>query len=172
MEKDKYLEYLIEEYSDMVYRLAMSRTRKKEASEDVYQEVFLRIAKKLPEFENKEHEKAWLIRVTINCSKNILMDKFTKHTAGEELCTCQSECNSSLQNEMLPDKSDEKNDLYYAVLDLPLKYRTVIHLFYYEGYKIEEISRMLKIKESTIKSQLLRAREMLKVKVKGGIEDG
>ena len=76
---NKYMEYLIEEYSDMVYRLAMSRTRKKENSEDVYQEVFLRLAKKLPEFESKDHEKAWIIKVTINCSKNILSSKFSKH---------------------------------------------------------------------------------------------
>jgi len=69
--RNEYLEYLVETYSDTVYRLAMSRTRNKETSEDVYQEVFLRLAKKIPEFENEIHEKAWIIRVTINCSKNI-----------------------------------------------------------------------------------------------------
>ena len=71
----------------------------------------------------------------------------------------------------IPDKSDEKHDLYYAVLGLPLKYRTVIHLFYYEGYKIEEISRILEINDNTVKSQLSRAREKIRVKMEGGFED-
>jgi len=75
-----------------------------------------------------------------------------------------------LQDEMQSNTAD-KHDIYYAVLDLPLKYRTVIYLFYYEGYKIEEISKILEMKESTIKSQLMRAREKLKTKVKGGFED-
>ena len=156
--QNQYMEYLIEEYSDMVYRLAMSRTRNKEASEDVYQEVFFRIAKKRPEFADKEHEKAWLIRVTINCSKNILGDKFMKHNVAEINASCQDD-------ETFPDRNDEKNDLYYAVLELPLKDRTVIYLFYYEGYKIEEISKILKLNENTVKAQLSRARQKLKEKM-------
>ena len=162
-DKDKYLKYLIEEYSDMVYRLAMSRTRKKENSEDVYQEVFLRLSKKLPIFESKEHEKSWIIRVTINCSKNVLGSKHIKYNV---------ELDENIHDDvMAQDRSDEKNDIYYAVLGLPLKYRTVIHLFYYEGYKIEEISKILKVKENTIKSQLVRAREKLKTKIEEGFKD-
>ena len=88
--RNEYLEYLIETYSNTVYRLAMSRTRNKEASDDVYQEVFLRLAKQIPEFANEEHEKAWIIRVTINCSKNILGDKFTKHNVREDLISAQA----------------------------------------------------------------------------------
>jgi len=155
--RNEYLEYLIETYSDTVYRLAMSRTRKKETSEDVYQEVFLRLAKKIPEFDSEEHEKAWIIRVTINCSKNILGDKFASHNIGEGALSDPGTCGQvPLQ---------DSHDIYYAVLNLPLKYRTVIYLFYYEGYKIEEISRILKVKESTIKSQLMRAREKLRIKI-------
>jgi len=155
--KNEYLEILVDKYSDMVYRLAMSRTRNKEISEDVYQEVFLRLAKKCPDFENENHEKAWLIKVTINCTKNILAGKWLKNT--EEL------------TEELAFSDPEKHDVYYAVMELPLKYRTIIHLFYYEGYKIEEISKILHINENTIKSQLSRAREKLKVKIEGGFGD-
>ena len=151
--RNEYLEYLIETYSDTVYRLAMSRTKRKETSDDVYQEVFLRLAKKIPEFENEEHEKAWIIRVTINCSKSILGDKFVKH-------------NSPIQDEIQAN-DEQKSEIYYAVLNLPLKYRTVIYLFYYEGYKIEEISKILKVNENTVKSQLMRARN----KLKGGFFD-
>lgn len=153
----EYLEYLIDKYSDMVYRLAITRTRNKEESQDIYQEVFLRLSKKIPEFENSEHEKAWIIRVTINCSKNFLTTNFRKSCLELE--------------EEIPFETPEKSSIYYAVLDLPQKYRTIIHLFYYEGYKIEEISKMLKINSNTIKSRLVKAREKLKSKMEGGFED-
>lgn len=156
-DKNKYLEKMIEKYSDMVYRLALTRTKSKENSEDVYQEVFLRLSKKLPNFESEEHEKAWLIRVTINCSKNLLSSKFLKYK--EEL------------KDDITFETKERHDIYYAVQELPLKYRTIIHLYYYENYKINEISKILNIKENTIKSNLSRAREKLKQKVEGGIEE-
>lgn len=147
--KNQYLEKMINKYSDMVYRLAFVRTKTKENSEDVYQEVFLRLSRKLPTFKSEEHEKAWLIRVTINCSKNLLNSKFLKNTL--EI------------NEEIFFETEERHDIYYAVQELPLKDRTVIHLYYYENYKISEISKILKVKENTVKSQLSRAREKLKL---------
>lgn len=147
--KNKYLEKMIEKYSNMIYRLALVRTKTKENAEDVYQEVFLRLAKKMPEFESEEHEKAWLIRVTINCSKNLLSSKFLNNT--EEL------------KEDISFKTEERHEIYYAVQKLPLKYKTIIHLYYYENYKINEISKILKMKENTVKSYLARAREKLKM---------
>ena len=80
LNKEKYLEMMIEKYSDMVYRLALTRTKSKENSEDVYQDVFFRLSRKMPDFESEEHEKAWLIKVTINCSKNVLNSAFLRHT--------------------------------------------------------------------------------------------
>ena len=154
---NKYLEKMIEKYSNMIYRLALVRTRTKENSEDVYQEVFLRLARKMPTFESEEHEKAWLIRVTINCSKNLLNSKFLKNTA-------------ELKEEIVFE-TKERHDIYYAVQELPLKYRTVVHLHYYENYKINEISKILGIKENTVKSHLARAREKLKNAMEGGIEN-
>ena len=155
--KNEYLEKMIDKYSNMIYRLALIRTKTKENSEDVYQEVFLRLAKKMPNFENEEHEKAWLIRVTINCSKNILNSKFVKNTT--EL------------KEDIVFTTKERHDIYYAVQQLPLKYRTIIHLYYYENYKIKEICKMLKMKENTVKSRLSRAREKLKIEMEGELEN-
>ena len=157
MDKNKYLESMIEKYSDMVYRLALTRTKSKENSEDVYQEVFLRLYRKLPKFESEEHEKAWLIRVTINCSKNLLNSSFFKNTTNLE--------------EEISFENKERHDIYYAVQSLSLKYRTIIYLYYYEGYRINEISKILKINENTVKTRLSRAREDLKQKIEGGIED-
>lgn len=155
--RNKFLEETIEKYSNMVYRLAMARTRNIETSEDIYQEVFLRLARKMPEFENEEHKKAWLIRVTINCTKTILNSSFLKHRA--EL------------DENLSFETPERHDIYYAVFKLPIKYRTVVHLYYYENYSIKEISKILKVNENTIKSRLSRARKELEKFIKGGIED-
>ena len=155
--KNQFLEETVEKYSNMVYRLAMARTRNIETSEDVYQEVFLRLARKMPEFESEEHKKAWLIRVTINCSKSILNSSFIKHRADLD--------------ENLSFETPERHDIYYAVLNLPIKYRTVIHLYYYENYSIKEISKILQLNENTIKSRLSRARQKLEKTVKGGIEN-
>ncbi len=157
LNKNEFLEQTIEKYSNMVYRLAMARTRNIETSEDVYQEVFLRLARKMPEFESEEHKKTWLIRVTINCSKSILNSSFIKHRADLD--------------ENLSFETPERHDIYYAVLNLPIKYRTVIHLYYYENYSIKEISKILKLNENTIKTRLSRARQKLEKTVKGGIEN-
>ena len=62
---------------------------------------------------------------------------------------------------------EEKSEVFYAVMELPVKYRTVVHLYYYEDYSVKEISKILKLKEATVKTQLRRARELLKQKLKG-----
>lgn len=157
LNKEKYLKEIIEKYSNMIYRLAMARTGNKDMSDDIYQEVFLRLAKKLPKFESEEHEKAWLIRVTINCSKNMLNSGFIRHRA--EL------------DENLTFETPERHEIYYAVQKLPLKYKTVIHLYYYENYSIREISKILRVNENTIKTRLARARKELEKSVGGDLDE-
>lgn len=148
MRYDPMIERVMTEYSDMVYRLAYARTKNKYDAEDVLQEVFLRYLRRKPEFEGSEHEKAWFLRVTINCSKN-LFASFTKNKTV-----------SFLEN--LIGITDEEKVLGEFLAKLPVKYRTVIHLFYYEDFKISEISKLLDLKESTVKMQLTRARRLLK----------
>lgn len=154
---DVYINDVLKKYSDMVYRLALARTKNKSDAEDVFQEVFLRLINKKPVFENEEHEKAWLIKVTVNCSGKLLTSAWFRHTVP--------------LREELRFETEEKTDVYYAVLELPQKYRTVIHLFYYEDLSIAQIGEILSIKESTIKSQLLRARKMLRPKMKGDFDN-
>ncbi len=150
-------EEIVEKYFNMVYKLALSQTKDKTNTDDVVQEVFMRYIRTNTEFENEEHIKAWLIRVTINCSKNTFSNSWFQKTV--PLC------------EEIVFENKEKGDVYYLTMELPLKYRTVIHLFYYEDLSVAEIARYLKSKESTVKSQLHRAREMLKEKLKGGYFD-
>ena len=145
---------IIKKYIDMVYRLALSRTKSATHADDVVQEVFLRYINADKEFENDEHIKSWLIRVTINCSNSIFESSWFKKTA-------------PLDEEIAFD-TPEKSEVYYAVMELPKKYRTVIHLFYYEDMSIAEIAKCLGEKISTVKSQLHRGRVMLREKLKGG----
>ena len=147
---------IIRAYFDMVYRLALSQTRSVPNAEDVTQEVFLRFIQKRSSLKSDEHIKAWLIRVTINCSKSIFMGAWNRKTV-------------PLTEEIAFD-TPEKSEVYFAVHDLPSKYRAVIHLFYYEDMSVKEISDALGSKPSTVRSQLFRAREMLRQKLKGGYD--
>lgn len=146
----------IEKYFNMVYKLALSQTKSKADADDVCQEVFLRYIRAERPFEGDEHVKAWLIRVTLNCSKSLFASSWFKKTVPID--------------EEIPFEMKEHGEVYYKVLELPPKYRAVIHLFYYEELSVAEISKYLNIKEATIKSQLHRGREMLKETLKGGYD--
>ena len=141
-------EEVIRFYSDMVYRLAFARTGIRHDADDVYEEVFLRYLKKKPKFQSEEHRRAWLIRVTINCSNTFLTSIWQRRT--QEL------------PEDLPFREQEDYQLYSYLQQLSAKYRSVIHLFYYEEMSVEEIGRFLHLKPSTVRTRLTRAREQLR----------
>ncbi|MDD4798744.1 MAG: sigma-70 family RNA polymerase sigma factor [Clostridia bacterium] len=152
---------IMQKYSGMVYRLAYARTKNKADTEDLFQEVFLRCLKSNPQFNSDEHCKAWLIRVTVNCGKNLLTSMWRKKVVLTE---------KALEGFVGNDKDtlwDGKSEAFYAVMKLPEKYRIVIHLHYYEDYSVAEIGKILNRKESTVKTQLHRARELLKQELKG-----
>lgn len=154
MQKEEYLNKTIEKHADMVYRIALTRCGNVENAEDIFQDVFVKFSEKMPKFANEEHEKAWFIRVTINMTKNL--NKSTWNNKVIEL------------EENMIFETKEELDVFNIVYSLPENYRTVIYLLYYEGYKVKEISEILKTKEGTIKTWLFRAREMLKEKLEGG----
>lgn len=157
MQKEQYLKEIIEKHSDMVYRIALTRCGTVENAEDIFQDVFVKFSEKMPKFENEEHEKAWFIRVTINFSKNLKKSAWNNKVI--EL------------DENIVFETQEEKDIFKTVCELPQNYKTVIHLLYYEGYKVKEISKLMKTKEGTIKTWLSRAREMLKEKLEGGFGD-
>ena len=157
MQREVNMKQIIDEYADMVYRIALTRCRCIENAEDVFQEVFMRFSIKSPKFESKEHEKAWLIRVTINLTKNVRESAWNRKVVRLD--------------ESIVFNTKEENDVYSTVCELPQNYRTVIYLFYYEGYKVKEISNILNKNEGTIKTWLFRAREILKEKLEGGFDN-
>ena len=145
------LDALFETYGDMVYRLALVRTRSVADAEDVVQEVFLRCLKHNPVFQSAEHQKAWLLKVAVNCSKTLLGSAFRRHSVPEDA-----------MGELVSEDDSPDSTVYDAVLKLPEKYRTAIHLYYYEDYTVKEIASLMRTTESTVKSWLHRARGMLK----------
>lgn len=142
------LETVIRHYSQMVYRLAFARTANKFDADEVYQEVFLRYVRKEPRFKDEEHRKAWLIKVTLNCSKNISSSYWNEHT--------------QVLDENMFFETKQENELYYELLKLSPKYRLVVHLFYYEDMSVDEIAKVIGKNSSTVRSQLSRARDMLR----------
>ena len=145
-------EEMIQKYAQTVYRLAYAQTCQQSDADDVFQEVFLRYLRKRPVFVNKEHEKAWFLRVTINCAKSLHTTFFRKQTVALD--------------ESMPAQEQEDCELAEALAKLPPKYRGVIHLFYYEGYSTDEIANILHQKGGTVRIQLTRARRMLKEQMK------
>jgi RNA polymerase sigma-70 factor (ECF subfamily) len=145
---------VISTYGDTVYKIAFSYCKSRADAEDIYQEVFMKYFQHVGQFESNTHEKAWLIRVTINCSKSFLRSSWHKRIIPLE------------DNQEGFVFMEENNDLLNAVLELPVKYREVIHLYYYEGYSTKEISSILIRRETTIRTQLQRGRDILRLKLK------
>ena len=145
---ENYIPYLIESYSDMLIRISFSYTKNLSDAEDITQEVFIKLLEKKPSFQSTEHEKAWLIRVSINLSKDKLKSAYFRNTA-------------PLEGDFI-DITKEDNEIIEAVLMLPLKYRSIVLLYYYEDYSISEVANILNLKDSTVGSQLSRARKLLK----------
>lgn len=143
------VENVFKKYADMVYRLAFVRTKNIADSEDILQEVFLRYMKTAPKIESEEHLKATLLKITVNCSNSLKTSAWFKKTDG-------------LTNEISYNDNVNDSNVLEAVLKLPQKYRTVIHLHYYFGYSVNEMSDILKINPSTLKTHLSRARALLK----------
>lgn len=125
-------------------------------TEDIFQTVFLKYVLSSISFENKEHEKSWFIRVTMNACKDLLKNFFHSHVASlEEILEKPAEI-----------REDHK-EVLEAVLSLPQKYRDVVYLHYYEGYTAPEISNILGKKVNTIYTLLTRSKQMLREKLGG-----
>lgn len=146
----------VDEYSDMVRRLCMLHLKNYADTEDIFQTVFLKYALSSVEFESKEHEKAWMIRVTINACKDLLKSFFRKHTVSID----------QLIEQPAPVPQDHRKVLE-AVLSLPKKYKDVVYLHFYEGYTAPQISEILGKNVNTVYTLLTRAKKILKTKLGG-----
>ena len=146
--------YFKEQYS-LVYRVAFMQMKGHADAEDAVQEVFVRLLKYQPQFEDKEHEKAWFIRTTINICKDIMKSKWRSTTVSIDKIP-------ESERAHFPRSLAKEDEMLWSVLELPDKYRDCLYFFYYEDYSIKEIAKLLKVPENTVKTNLKRGREALK----------
>ena len=149
------VEQVLKTYKDSLFRTAFCIVRNPSDAEDVVSDVLLKYMDSRKDFENEEHLKAWLIRATVNRSRDMMTAFWRrKQTVWDE---------SILE---IPAAEPEDRELIESVLRLPERYREAIYLYYYEDYSVVEIASMLKVTQSAIKTRLQRGRAMLKEELK------
>ena len=142
------IEHLVQKYSSMVLQIAYQYSFNKSEAEDITQEVFIKLYNNIKKIKNEEHIKAWLIRVTINLSIDYNRNYWNKNTTSLD------------ENYKYFD--EETKDVFNELKKLTPEYRNIIYLYYYQGYKISEISEILSMNQNTVSSYLNRARKELK----------
>ena len=145
---DETISRIVETYSSMLLRLACTRLDDPADAEDIVQEVFLKLLTARPLFRDSEHEKAWLIRTTLHRASDLRRSAARRNVPLEEAAQAAA-----------PQAGSE---LLTAVRALPEPYSAVIHLYYYEGYSIKEIAKLLGVPTPTVGTRLARGRERLR----------
>ncbi|WJH35544.1 sigma-70 family RNA polymerase sigma factor [Paenibacillus sp. CC-CFT747] len=144
-----------ETYAAMLFRIAVVHLGSREDAEEATQDTFIKLMEKAPVFQDDEHQKAWLIRVITNHCYTLLGRGWRKREV--KLDGAEPIAAGAL----------EDTALLHLVMALPAKYKTVIHLYYYEDYRVQEISSILQISESAVKMRLQRGRQLLKLDLEG-----
>ena len=160
MEGEARLTRAIQEYGDTVQRICLLHLKNHADTEDIFQTVFLKYALRREPFQSPEHERAWIIRVTLNACKDLLKSFFRSRTQPLEGLPEPADPNAQVHSPVLE-----------AVLALPRKYRDVIYLHYYEGYSAPEVGAILHKNPNTIYTLLTRGRQILKQEL-GGEDHG
>lgn len=150
-------EEMVKAYSDMIYGVAMRYVRNRTDAEDVYSDVFYRYFRRERKFDSEEHRKAWLLRVTVNASKEFLMNRGYSEELSDDMFGDEP-ISASWDTSM-----EDVIAVREALRQLDGDYREIIELYYFNGLSTSEISAMLQKPVNTVKSQMLRGREKLKV---------
>ncbi len=152
---DNKFESVYERNVDSVYKISYMYVKNKSDAEDLVQNTFMKYLKSNPEFSNLSHEKAWFIVTTSNTAKNHFKTWWNR--------------NAVITYEHEKGVVDSTNETLEYVLNLPNKYKEIVYMFYYEGYTTKEISSMINKNESTIRTDLSKARNLLKQKMGSGL---
>lgn len=156
LEKD--IREAVIKYSDMLYKICIVILCNEQDVQDAIQDTFCRYLEKKPDFRDEDHEKAWLIKVATNICRDMIRFR-VRHPK-----VCIDEVEHMLV-------APEQKEILRELLELPVKQKTVIYLYYVEGYHIKEIADILGITESAVKTRLLRGRKQMRdmVSIEGGI---
>lgn len=141
-------------YADSLFKIAYSVCKNKDDAEDAVQQTFLNFYNCNRTFENDEHIKNYLVKITVNNCKHMFLSPWHK-----KVVLFDEYCNDDYYT---IDNMDEHFEVYNAVMSLPEKYRIVVHLYYFEDYNVKEIANIISEKETTIQTRLMRARNKLK----------
>lgn len=141
------IQRVVEQYSELLLHIALTRTDCAADAEDVVQDAFLKLMTRSPRFRDGDHEKAWLIRTTLNLAHDLRRSVSRRNLPLEEAASAEAGTTPPLLS---------------AVRALPDKYGAIIHLHYYEGYTIQEIAKLLRVPAATVGTRLSRGRERLK----------
>ena len=146
---------IVDAYADMVWRIALSRTRREDAAEEVTQEVFLNLFAKERAFNEEEHRKAWLIRTTLICCKHYLTASFRNATISLD------------EVGDLPTMSQGQSAVYETLLKMPAKYRIPLQMYYIEEMDSDACAKAMGLRPSTFRVRLSRGRNLLRELLKG-----
>ena len=157
MDYKQQAERLANTYADAILRLSYAYLKNTQDAQDVCQTVFVRLLTEPREFESGEHERAYILRMAANACKDLLKSPWRRHTCDLEACA------------QVPAPETSDGSVLAAVNQLPAHYRSVIYLFYYEGYQASEIGEILGVPTATIHTRLARGRARLR-ELLGGTE--
>ncbi len=158
MRSEEEVNQAVELYADTVRRICLMHLKNDADTEDIFQTVFVKYLLHTAPFASAEHERAWIIRVTINACKDLLRSVFRRRTVSLE------------EASELSAPPEEHRAVLQAVQGLPAAYRNVVYLHYYEGYTAPEIAQILGKNVNTIYTRLTRARGLLRQAL-GGDDD-
>ncbi|MCM1025591.1 MAG: sigma-70 family RNA polymerase sigma factor [Roseburia sp.] len=170
--RNRDIQLKIDAYGNMLFKLCLMRLQNVQDAEDVVQDVFYQYLKREESFESEEHEKAWLLKVAVNGCRRVWRSAWKRHRSGEDWQDVTAWLSERGTEEAVPDPEDyslekeRRQQLLNAVMALPVKYRDVIHLFYYQQLSVKAIAEITGRGQSTVTSQLTRGRELLRKSLK------
>ncbi|MDA1763579.1 sigma-70 family RNA polymerase sigma factor [Bacillus cereus] len=160
-DKEDLIDEIMNKYGQEVLQLVYSYVNNKEVAEDLTQDIFVKCYKSLHTYKGNSNLKTWLWRIAINHCKDHLKSWYNKKViVTDDGFTYMESQKESVEQTVIQNAEDR--ELASAVMNLPIKYREVIYLFYYEELSIKEIATVIEAKENTIKTRLKKAKELLK----------
>lgn len=163
-EREQIIDQLMREYSDDILHLVYTYVKNRTIAEDLTQEIFIKCYEKLNQFNQQSTIKTWLYRIASNHCKDYLRSwHYRKITLSNKVFEHIPSMSKQVEEEVI--KQSEENSLTNAVMNLPLKYREVVFLHYYEELSLKEMSKITSVNINTLKTRLKRAKELLKDKM-------
>ncbi|HHU31126.1 MAG: sigma-70 family RNA polymerase sigma factor [Zhaonellaceae bacterium] len=157
--RTRQLEYLVQRFGKKILKLAYYHLRDRQQAEDIVQEVFCRVYQNLDSFRQESSYYTWIYRITVNLCKDYLRSAYYRRIIPWSDFRYLDNLRKSEERMF---EAVEGGDVFRKVMDLPLKYRTVTALYYFEEMTTQEISQVLNIKENAVRTRLTRARKILR----------